>query len=56
MASASFIALIKFRSWSPLQACRSEPQTFARIVRTTIAPGSGSGTAYSSIRIGSPAP
>src|SRR5947207_10866644 len=35
------------RAPSPRQMCRSEPHTLARVTRTTMAPGSGSGTGRS---------
>ena len=43
------------RSISPRHWCRSEPQTFARVIRITTAPGSGSGTGYSFSSKGRPA-
>src|SRR5215208_1055056 len=43
-------------SSSPRHTCRSEPQILASVMRTTAAPGSGSGTGYSRISNGLPAP
>src|SRR5437762_6189368 len=43
-------------SRSPRQVCRSDPHTLASVMRTTAAPGSGSGTGYSLISSGTPTP
>src|SRR5438105_588328 len=41
---------------SPRHVCRSDPHTLAMLMRTTAAPGSGSGTGYSLISSGTPTP
>src|SRR4051794_1199349 len=44
------------REPSPRQMWRSEPHTLARVTRTTMAPGSGSGTGRSASSNGLPGP
>ena len=41
-------------TWSPRQTCRSEPQMPAWVMRSSTAPGAGSGTSYSCISKGLP--